>query len=253
MGTVYLTDFGPIVEDSGGSGASAAEDVSYGGAPGMSATDVEAALDELAGDVAALQNVTRTLWTPGGANDLGDWATLGVSARVTDGTGTDANGNPAVTQTVAQSAVPPTLWTEADSAQAGWFSPLIACEAGQLLRCTFTSSWDRTANSLVAPGTSQPSLLADTLSDESARAVRCYFEWYDDPGGNTVYAANTDIAFVSSSGWMFDGTVHSQTYEFTVIDPTVTGVYLDIYFGPVWGNAAGVVALSSVVLEVVTL
>jgi hypothetical protein len=48
MGALFLTDFGPITEGDAG-GASTAADVAYAGGPGLAATDVESAIDELAG------------------------------------------------------------------------------------------------------------------------------------------------------------------------------------------------------------
>jgi hypothetical protein len=251
MGELFLTDFGPIDETAGGGGASAAEDVTYAGGPGLTATDVEAALDELAGLVGT-GGATVIQYTVGGTYDLADF-TDQADARVTYGTGTPQFGAPAtvLTGTVVQHGGMPTVWEFDNLTQARWFSPEIPVALGDLVRVSIMMGWNRTANSLSGPEESIPSLVADDLYDQSGGNIRVASFVYAMDGDDYVSMPYTDTANTYSQAWLMDNDVTQFTNEIVVLDPATTTIQLQVGAELIWSNVAGVVTLHVVRFEIV--
>lgn len=194
--------------------------------------------------------VTRTLWTVGGANDLlTEWTAAPNSARRTAGLGVDAYGFPARIFTIVQSAGPPTSWSSSGSVRPNWFIN-VPCAVGDVLKLTYTLSWTRSANSMSAPDYASPSIMGDALLDESGVAVRVAHNFATAPDGWGIDTPNTDAGYdYWNHGWAYSGYIHSNSAQILVPDPNATSIDIFIAVGPIWGNLAGVAALSAVHLE----
>jgi hypothetical protein len=203
VGALFLTDFGPIDETSGSGGASTAVDVSYDGAPGMSATDVEAALDELAAAAPTVHS-----WRMTEASDQALWTPAAADARQTYATTTDGFGRDVLSCTHVQAAGPPGAWSQNNASAPVWTGPAVTVAAGDVVEFSFVAGWNRTANSIAetdTPPFGDPgySVAADRNGDlvrisAALNTADSFFSYYD----NAVM--EPQVAWYAG-GWVFEG------------------------------------------------
>jgi hypothetical protein len=214
MGELFLTGFGGITENAGGG----------------SGVDV-------------------IQYTVGGAYDLADW-TATPNARLTFGTGSPPYAaHTAITTVVAQVGTP-TEWEYANNVEPRWTSPTIPVAPGDHVRVALRMAWERTANSLSAPAETTPSLLADTLYDESGGAIRIGSFIYAMDGDDYIAGPYTDAANTWAQAWLMDNDGMMVTNEIVILDPATTEIQVQTIAGPIWSSTAGIITLSLARFEI---